>query len=155
MESNSLHPADESQNQRDSDVHDAEKDILNMREDETTIDLPDVKDIPGQEHVTAPNFTEFADTTISSADEEGDGLFDDNELAGDDDGDVTPTERSLLHKSAVQSPNDEDELDVEEMSLDSADDDGEPLNESNLAEDRFGEDLDMPESEEMDDEAGV
>ena len=42
------------------------------------MDLPDVEDIPGQEHVQAPRLGELADTTIASADEEGDDVFDDN-----------------------------------------------------------------------------
>ena len=40
------------------------------------MDLPEVKDIPGQEHIHVPLFGEFADTTISSDDEEGVGVLD-------------------------------------------------------------------------------
>lgn len=42
-----------------------------------TIDMPEVKDIPGQENIRPPKINEMADTTISSADEEGEGLLDD------------------------------------------------------------------------------
>ena len=132
-----------------TDLHDSEKDIREMKGTETTIDLPDVEDIPGQEHVTVPDFKEFADTTISSDGEEGTGLFGDS--LTDDDGNVSPLERTLLHKSSVQSP-DPEELDVEAMSLDNTDNEGAPLNEGNLLTDRFGEDLDLPESEEVDEE---
>ena len=44
-----------------------------------TIDLPDVKDIPGQEHIHPLPLGEIADTTISSDDEEGVGILDDDE----------------------------------------------------------------------------
>ncbi len=41
-----------------------------------TIDMPDVSDIPGQEHIKPPRMNEMADVTISSADEEGEGILD-------------------------------------------------------------------------------
>ena len=44
-----------------------------------TIDLPDVKDIPGQEYIHPLPLGEIADTTISSDDEEGVGILDDDE----------------------------------------------------------------------------
>jgi hypothetical protein len=46
------------------------------------VDIPDVVDIPGQEHITPPPLGELADTTISSADEEGEGLWNDEILLG-------------------------------------------------------------------------
>ena len=42
---------------------------------EIIIDLPDVEDIPGQENIKPPKIREMIDTTISSADEEGDNIF--------------------------------------------------------------------------------
>ena len=60
-----------------SDVHDPVRDTERLRPDEATIDLPDVKDIPGQEFVHAPPLGELGDSTISSDDEEGKGLLDD------------------------------------------------------------------------------
>lgn len=134
------------------DLPDNENDKKHLQPEETTIDLPDVEDIPGQEHVHVPNFKEFADTTISSSDEEGEGLFDEEEEDIDDDSNVSKLEKSLLQKSAVQTPDDEDEKAVRAAALDRTDDEGEPLNESNLIKDRFGEDLDLPESEEVTDE---
>ncbi|SFQ33970.1 hypothetical protein [Parafilimonas terrae] len=62
-----------------SDIHDSEKDKAKLEPEETTIDLPDVKDIPGQENVHVPELREMADTTISSDDEEGVGLFGEDE----------------------------------------------------------------------------
>ncbi|MGN6354832.1 MAG: hypothetical protein ACTHLB_15675 [Parafilimonas sp.] len=62
-----------------SDIHDSEKDKAKLEPEETTIDLPDVKDIPGQENVHVPELREMADTTISSDDEEGVGIFGEDE----------------------------------------------------------------------------
>jgi hypothetical protein len=44
-----------------------------------TLDLPDVADIPGQENIRVPNIQSMQDVTISSADEEGAGIFDDDD----------------------------------------------------------------------------
>ncbi len=58
-----------------------------LEPEETVINLPDVSDIPGQENVTVPRMESFMDTTISSADEEGDYLFSaDNEVGNGDRG---------------------------------------------------------------------
>ena len=134
---------------KDFDLHDSEKDKKEMQQEETIIDLPDVEDIPGQEYIKVPQFKEFADDTIASDGEEGNGLFNDLE---DEELNVTEEERTLLRKSATQTLNDEEEMDADEMSLESKDNEGAPLNEGNLKTDRFGEDLDMPESEEVEEE---
>jgi hypothetical protein len=65
-------------NTRNEDIHDSERDIDRLKADKASLDLPDVKDIPGQEHVHVPPFGDMADTTISSDDEEGVGVFDDD-----------------------------------------------------------------------------
>ena len=62
-----------------TDLPDSEKDKAKLEPEETTIDLPDVKDIPGQENIHVPDIREMADTTISSDDEEGVGVFGDDE----------------------------------------------------------------------------
>jgi hypothetical protein len=64
------------------DLQDPPRDQERLQPDETTMDLPEVKDIPGQEHIHPPALGELADTTASSADEEGEGLFDDAEESG-------------------------------------------------------------------------
>lgn len=69
--------------------HDAER----LKREETVIDLPDVKDIPGQEFVHTAPLGMLADTTISSADEEGEGLFGDD-AADDEDETGSGTERN-------------------------------------------------------------
>jgi len=136
------------------DLQESTDDRKHLKEEETTIDLPDVEDIPGQENIKVPIFEEFIDTTASSAGEEGDGLFDDQDGLEDQDdkSSVTASERALLKKSAGQTAGDESEMDVKEASLDRTDEDGARLNEGNLLTDRFGEDLDLPESEEVDEE---
>lgn len=62
-----------------TDLPDSEKDKAKLQPEETTINLPDVKDIPGQENIHVPELREMADTTISSDDEEGVGIFGDDE----------------------------------------------------------------------------
>jgi hypothetical protein len=131
------------------DLPDSENDKMHMKQEETIIELPDVEDIPGQEHIKVPQFKEFADTTISSDGEEGEGLF--NELE-DEETNVTDMERSLLQRSAIQSPGNEDEKNIKAIALDRKDNDGAVLNEGNVLTDRFGEDLDLPEAEETDEE---
>src|ERR1700710_1654200 len=128
------------------DIHDSAKDNAALKPQTTIIDLPDVEDIPGQEHVKVPQFREFADVTAASDGEEGTAVFD------NDDSEVTDTERAMLSAGANRTPGDEDEADVRAMALDQTDEDGTPLNEGNLRTDRFGEDLDLPESEEVDEE---
>ncbi len=124
-------------------------------EKETTIDMPEVKDIPGQENVRPPRMREMEDTTASSADEEGEGILDelnsdeggDDELM-DDNSNVSRIERDLLRKSD-RPATDEDE-DLEDMKLDSTDDE-DPLNEGSNPMD-MGEDLDVPGAELDDDD---
>jgi hypothetical protein len=85
-----------------NDLPDSPQDREKLKPEETFIDLPDVSDIPGQEHVSAPRLGELADTTISSAGEEGDEIFDDDDLDGDveyimgTEGDVSRDERRSL-----------------------------------------------------------
>lgn len=66
----------------DEDIHDSTRDEERLKPDRATIDLPEVKDIPGQENVHVPPLGELADTTISSDDEEGKGIFDDDQEEG-------------------------------------------------------------------------
>ena len=134
--------------QNNQDLPDSEKDKLRLQPEETIIELPDVEDIPGQEHIKPPYFKEYVDTTIASDGEEGLSVF----TQEDEDSNVSESERILLQESASQSPGDEEEEDVKIISLDRTDNEGAILNEGNLMTDRFGEDLDLPESEEVDEE---
>ena len=53
-----------------TDLPDSEKDKAKLQPEEAILDLPDVKDIPGQEFVHVPELREMADTTIAGDDEE-------------------------------------------------------------------------------------
>ena len=134
-----------------SDIHDSPQDEAKMASKSFTIDLPDVSDIPGQEHIVVPEIGEMADTTISSDDEEGAGLFgdDDNdestELVMGTDADISKTEKSLLVKASHDM--NEDDLQLQKAGLDSTDNDGVQLNEGGLSTNVSGSDLDIPIAE--------
>ena len=124
--------------QSHTDITDSERDIERMQPEETTIEMPDVEDIPGQEHIRVPKMKEFHDTTISSDDEEGKGLFEENLLNSDSN--VTEEEKQLLSHTddSISSIDDEDRRN---LMLDNTDLEGDRLNERN---DLSGEDLDVP-----------
>jgi hypothetical protein len=113
---------------------------------ETTMDLPEVKDIPGQEHVRPPKLKEFADVTSSSDDEEGKGILDEEEEDLDASTNVTNEEIELLERSE-NSTGGEEEQGIVRANLDNKDEDGEPLNEE---QDLSGKDLDVPGAEDDD-----
>jgi hypothetical protein len=122
--------------------------------DDTVIDMPEVRDIPGQEKIRPPRMGEMEDTTISSADEEGEGLLDDlnqpadeNEVLTDENSNVTATERELLEQS--ERPVNDETKDLQKLALDNTDEE-DPLNEQGTPLD-MGEDLDVPGSELDDD----
>ena len=62
--------ATERKRPEDDDLHDSPSDEERLKPEITTIDLPDVSDIPGQENIHVPPLGELADVTISSDDEE-------------------------------------------------------------------------------------
>jgi len=127
------------------------KDKKLLKPGEKIIDLPDVKDIPGQEHIKAPPLGELADTTISSDDEEGKRIFNDkeDELTETD---VSPAEKKALQDAASKTPGAEDEKNLQDARLDQRDEDGELLNERT---DNSGSDLDIPGSEDDNDEEAI
>ncbi len=133
-----------------NDLPDNEHDKERLKPEETTIDLPDVFDIPGQENITVAPLGELADTTISSDDEEGVGLFDDEDEDSDDDiayvmgttGDVGKEERKVLNDDNYMPTRDENNL--RRASLDNTDFQGEKLNEGSFGDERSGKDLDVP-----------
>lgn len=136
------------------DIEDSPQDEKKMQREETEMSLPDVSDIPGQEHIHVPPLGELADTTISSDDEEGKGILDDEEDEEDinSESDVTEEERQDLEASANATPGDEDADRLRRASLDSTDDDGDPLNEGSFGDETSGADLDVPGTE-LDDES--
>ena len=93
-----------------TDLPESERDKKELKQEETTIDLPDVKDIPGQENIHVPDLREMADTTIASDDEEGIGLF------GEEDNKDASSERF----GAAQELNEDDLIigDDEELETD-------------------------------------
>lgn len=133
---------------KQKDITDPEKDRQKMGPETSYLDLPELKDIPGQENVKPAPLDGIGDVTASSADEEGKRVLDreDDEL---DDTDVTPEERELLKETAESGAGSED-LDVRRARLDNTDDDGDPLNESE-GHPLSGRDLDVPGSEDDDD----
>ena len=139
---------------RDGDLQDSARDQERLKNEEATINLPDVKDIPGQEYVHPPNLGEYADTTASSADEEGDNIWTD-EAVTDESSAVTNLEKRLLDESANDMPT-KDEQSLRRASLDSTDREGEPLNEATSSNAISGSDLDVPgaEDDNADEEIG-
>lgn len=142
---NRLYRADEPARNAKTDLTDPPRDQERLRGDEAIIDLPEVKDIPGQEHVHVPSLGELADTTASSDDEEGVGLLDD--LNEDDtirmgtEADIPATDLEMLQRGDDYMPTgDEDRL--SRASMDNTDFEGEPLNEAGFGTERTGADLD-------------
>ena len=136
----------ESRSSLPNDLPDSEADRKKLQPEETTIDLPDVSDIPGQEHVTVPPLGELADTTISSADEEGEGIFEEDDADVDlrmgTRADVDSDERRGLEDDEYMPTRDEDNL--RNARMDNVDFQGDPLNERSFGEERSGKDLDIP-----------
>lgn len=138
----------QTRNDRDvSDLPESKRDKELLKPDEATLDLPEVKDIPGQEHVRPLPPGEMADITPSSSDEEADGLLDtEDDVLLDKELNVTNSERDLLQRSSESMATlDDDQLTKAE--LDTTDDEGTLLNEG---AERTGKDLDIPGSEEDD-----
>lgn len=126
--------------------HDAER----LQPETTIIDLPDVEDIPGQENVRPMPIGELSDTTIASDDEEGIGLFNDeeNDLISDESINISKNEISDLEHADKDMPT-KDETNLREAQMDNVDEDGEPLNEKGFGQDVdvSGDDLDVPGAE--------
>ena len=129
-----------------NDLPDTEHDRERLQPEETTIDLPDVSDIPGQENVRAPIIGEMADTTISSSDEEGDKIFEEEDADVDlrmgTRADVSTEERSAISDADYMPTRDEDNL--RHARMDNVDFEGEKLNERSFGEETSGRDLDIP-----------
>ncbi len=140
-----------------TDLTDPVRDQERLRGEETTFDLPEVKDIPGQEHVHVLPLGELADTTISSDDEEGKGLLDGlNEEEEEDDiirmgneSDITRDDREMLEAAEEFYPS-KDEEKLVAATMDSTDLEGDPLNEKSFGTEKSGSDLDIPGSEDDD-----
>jgi hypothetical protein len=129
------------------------------KKEKNTIEMPEVRDIPGQEHVRAPRLGELADETASSADEEGDDVLGpldtgaDNDLRMDRSSNVSAEERADLASSA-RDDSGVDEETLRTGLLGSTDEDGDPLNEKSFGEGRnddlSADDLDVPGADDDD-----
>lgn len=65
-------PEEKKQKQwQDADLPDSPSDEERLQGDTVILELPEVTDIPGQEHIHPAPLGPLADTTISSDDEEG------------------------------------------------------------------------------------
>jgi hypothetical protein len=134
-----------------TDLPDSEKDKRHLESEEFEIEMPDVRDIPGQEHIHVPPAGEFGDTTISSADEEGEGILDNpdeqEEVSNRVNANVTKDERKALDDAAKKIDS-RDQKNLDDAELDQYDENGDLLNErANVS----GSDLDVPGSELDDD----
>jgi hypothetical protein len=129
------------------------------KKEKNTIDMPEVRDITGQEHIRPPRLGELADETASSADEEGDDVLgpldrdEDSDLRMGRSSNVSREERADL-ASASRDDGGEDEETLRTGLLDSTDDDGTPLNEKSFGEGRnddlSADDLDVPGADDDD-----
>ncbi|OQP64422.1 hypothetical protein A3860_20860 [Niastella vici] len=125
-----------------------------LAQDESYIEIPDVKDIPGQEKIVNAGVPgAMSDTTISSDDEEGiragrDILAEDDnvDIVMGTEADVTKEDLDMLGDRDEDMDMNEDEL-IRKEGLDDTDFDGDPLNEAAVDEDSTGDDLDVPEEE--------
>ena len=124
---------------------DSENDSENLNAENTGIELPDVSDIPGQENFVPAPLGELADTTISSADEEGEEIFNDDideDITDEPDSNVSETEKEVLSTTEHDMPGDDENL--RQAALDNTDEDGTPLNEDSFMTNISGSDLDVP-----------
>jgi hypothetical protein len=133
------------------DLPDSEKDKEALENEETFIDLPDVKDIPGQEFVNTPPVGSIGGPTIASDDEEGRGVFDvadSEDFTPGTDGDVSLGERKALEHIDYMPTEDEDRL--VQAAMDSRDFQGEKVEEAGFGQaQRTGDDLDVPGSKDQ------
>lgn len=132
-----------------SDLPESNDDKKHLQPDEGILDLPDVRDIPGQEHIHPPVLEGLADITISSDDEEGVGILDDvneDEPGSGTDTNVSKEEKKVLTDAAEKMPT-QDEDNLANAQLDQQDEDGDFLNERT---DLSGSELDVPGSEQDD-----
>ena len=141
------------------DIQDSTSDKERLEGETANINLPEVKDIPGQEHIISAGIPgEMRDTTISSDDEEG--MSGSTDLLADEDEDIEivmgteadVTEEDLLLLGDPDKDNDlYDDEDLSNAALDDTDFEGEPLNEAaGGSASATGEDLIVPGSEDDD-----
>jgi hypothetical protein len=120
------------------DITDSLQDQEKLKGDLASLDLPELKDIPGASGKKKTNNLPDNLETISSADEEADELFEDGKESPETD--VSPLEKELLNDAF--DPSYDVDLPIQSLSLDDRDNEGELLQESGMDKDLFGKDLD-------------
>ncbi|MEO8110337.1 MAG: hypothetical protein ABI594_09900 [Ginsengibacter sp.] len=146
------------QNNENNDLPDSIRDKKELESESSTFNLPEVSDIPGQENIKPAPMGDLADDTISSSDEEGDSIFDDDideDIEESNDSNVSEEEKNDLEVSAEDMPT-EDDINLRKAALDNADEDGVLLNESSFKDNISGAGLDVPgaDSDDLDEEIG-
>ncbi len=141
-----------------TDLPDSARDKAEMQSESSTFNMPDVEDIPGQKNIKPAPMGDLADDTISSSDEEGDSIFNDDideDIEESDSSNVSGEEKNDLEVSAEDMPT-EDDMNLRRAALDNTDDDGVLLNESSFKNNISGTGLDVPgaESDDEDEEIG-
>jgi len=131
-----------------SDITDSPEDQEKLKGDQGILNLPEIKDIPGAGRSGKNASLLPGDSTISSADEEGDELLEEND--GLEESDVTPLEKKLLSESF--DPSYDTDLPIHSLSLDAKDNEGDILEEAGQDKDLFGKDLDDDLVKEEDEE---
>ena len=142
------------------DMNDSQSDMERLKQDTSFVVLPDVSDIPGQEHITSAGpMGEMSDVTASSDDEEGiskgkDLLADDEdvEIVMGTEADVTKDDLILLGEKDQDMDGGDDEL-IDAEGLEDTDFEGDELNEAPSSAFSTGDDLDMPAADGSDPEA--
>jgi hypothetical protein len=131
------------------DISDSPEDQEKLKSDETILNLPEIQDIPGatRSGKNAENIPR--DLTVSSSDEEGEEIFEDDRPG--EETDISPLEKKLLNESF--DPSYDEELPIGSLSLDEKDDDGDELEEIGQSGDLFGGDLDDDLVQEEDEES--
>lgn len=141
-----------------SDIKDSKRDEKELKQDKATLDLPDVKDIPGQENITPPNIKEMADTTISSDDEEGLGVLNEenNDVSSErfgpaseiDENDLIINEDEDKAEEELDEENEEEEKDDDlNITDDSVDPESDVSEDEKIALERSSMDIDTPDNE--------
>lgn len=120
---------------------DSPEDQEKMEPETTSINIPDAREIEGQEDINPLPQGEQANTTVASADEEGEAVFDEDALT-EGESNVSEIEKDTLHEAANDMPGDDENL--RRAALDSEDYDGTPLNEDSFDENISPNDLDVP-----------
>lgn len=136
------------------DLHDSPEDNEKLQSESNSIDMPEVKDIPGQENIHPVPLKGLSDVTASSDDEEGKGIVDSLNRAEEDepliitgtDTDISSEEAEILDRlDGFEATADNESL--TNAALDNKDDEGDYLNERI---DLSGSDLDIASAEQDD-----